>query len=772
MATISVRELCAFGAKRGDLDLRFTPAPTAEEGMAGHAAVATRRSAGYQKEIRIELQHGDLRVRGRADGLQPHPLRLEEIKTHRGDLARMPENHRELHWAQLKLYAAQLCIDKDLAELPTALVYYDVDRQRETAIPRLFSRDELHSFATQLCDDYRIWEEAQQAHRQRRDAALARMRFPHADFHAGQRRFAEAIYRGVRDGRPLMAQAPTGIGKSVGSLFPVLKAMSLQLVDKVFYLTAKTSGRRSALNALASLSADGQAVPLRVLELVARDKCCEHPGNACHGQSCPLAKGFFDRLPAARAEASQQNNLDQAGVRTIALRNDICPYYLAQEMVRWADVIVGDYNYYFDRSAILFSLMLANDWRVAVLVDEGHNLIERGRGMYSAAIRQSALAPPRKMAPPKIKRLLSRVSATWKQIALGQSQAYCAYAAPHQPLVESLRGVIGKIGEQLADDPSVIAPQLQQFYFDAIAFVELADEFGDHALYDITRDPGSWSLIATVRNVVPGQYLQKRLDAARSVALFSATLNPPHLYRDLLGMPAGTTWLDVPTPFTQEQLQVSISPISTRLADREASLPDIANIIERQYAKQPGNYLVFCSSYRYLRQLAEELGRRALPLPFVVQDQDSSEQQRDAFLGLFRSGTPVVGLAVLGGVFAEGVDLPGEQLIGAFIVTLGLPEPNAINEEMRTRMAGRFGPAGYDYTYLYPGLQRVVQAGGRVIRGPSDRGYLHLIDDRYQRKSVQVLLPKLWITSSCRSVAPAERLGEDRSRQRAPTATG
>ncbi|WP_411887727.1 ATP-dependent DNA helicase [Hydrocarboniphaga effusa] len=744
MPAISVRELCAFGAKRGDLDLRFTPAPTAEEGIAAHAAVAARRGAGYQREIRIEHLHDDLLVRGRADGLRPHPMRLEEIKSHRGDLERMPAHHRELHWAQLKMYATQFCIERDLAELELALVYYDVDRQRETVLPRVFARAELEHFAGELCESYRTWEHAQEAHRERRNAALTRMAFPHADFHAGQRRFAKAIYRSIRDRRPLMAQAPTGIGKSIGSLFPALKAMSQGLIDKVYYLTAKTSGRRSALDALTALSSGDEPIPLRVLELVAREKCCEHPGRACHGQACPLANGFFDRLPAARADAAHAQRLDQASVRAVALRHKVCPYYLAQEMVRWADIIVGDYNYYFDRSAILHALMLANDWKVSVLVDEGHNLIDRARSMYSAEMHQRAVAPLRKTAPAKIKRSLSRVSKAWRQIVEGQHQAYRAYDICHSALADALRGAIAKIGEHLAEEPAAIAAELQRFYFDAMAFIELADEFGDHALYDVTLDRNHAAATATIRNVVPARYLATRIAAASSVTIFSATLNPPTFYRDLLGFPEETPWIDLPSPFRPEQLRVRTHRVSTRLADRNASLPVIADLIYQQFQEAPGNYLVFCSSFQYVRQLGAELAFRHPELPLITHERASDESSRASFLDRFRSGVPVVGLSVLGSIFAEGIDLPGEQLIGVFIVTLGLPEPSEVNEEMRSRMSSIVGAAAYDYTYLFPALQKVVQAGGRVIRGMSDTGVLHLIDDRYTRTATQRLLPPSW----------------------------
>ncbi|MDP9108641.1 MAG: ATP-dependent DNA helicase, partial [Pseudomonadota bacterium] len=372
---VAVRALCEFTAKAGDLDLRFTPAPTAQQGIEGHALVAARRAADYQREITLSGRWQHLLVRGRADGYDPRQNQLEEIKTHRGDLATQPANHRHLHWAQLRTYGWLFCQQHGMAEITLALVYFDIGTQQETILAERHSADDLRSEFETRCAMFLAWSRAELDHRTARDHACRALTFPFPQFRRGQRELASAVYRAASSSCCLMAQAPTGIGKTVGTLFPLLKSAPTQALDKIFFLTAKGSGRALALDALALLAPVDGPLPLRMLELVARDKACEHPDLACHGESCPLARGFYDRLPAARAAAVQHARLDRASLREIALAHQVCPYYLSQELVRWSDVVIGDYNYYFDCSALLHGMTQQNQWRVAVLVDEAHNLL-------------------------------------------------------------------------------------------------------------------------------------------------------------------------------------------------------------------------------------------------------------------------------------------------------------------------------------------------------------------------------------------------------------
>ncbi|QOY96201.1 ATP-dependent DNA helicase [Massilia sp. UMI-21] len=743
--TVAVRALCEFTAKQGDLDLRFTPSPTAQEGIAGHAVVTGRRGASYRTEVALEGSWGDLRVRGRADGYDPDQHLIEEIKTHRGRFSAIPDNHRHLHWAQLRVYGHLLCRQLGLEQVDLALVYYDIGSGQETVLRETRDAAALADLFIELCERFSAWAASEAAHRAARDTALAALRFPHADFRPGQRQLAENVYRATTRGRCLLAQAPTGIGKTVGSLFPVLRAMPQEKLDKLFFLAAKTPGRRLALDAAASLGA-GSTIALRVLELTARDKACEHPDKACQGDSCPLAKGFYDRLPAARAAAAATATstlLDREALRQIGLAHDVCPYYLGSEMARWADMVVGDYNYYFDGSAMLYALALERGWNTSVLVDEAHNMVARARSMYSAALARPGLRAARAHAPDVVKKALERVGRAWTGVDKDAPAPYQVLAEPPGKLLDALQNATSTVNDFLAEFPGPLDPDLQRFHFDALAFIRLAESFGGHSLCDLGRDGVRDSAIS-IRNVVPAPFLAPRFALARSVTLFSATLGPWHYFCDLLGMPQDTAWADVASPFSASQLEVHVaSGISTRYQQRAASLAPIADLVARQYQERPGNYLAFFSSFDYLEQVLAQLQQRHPEVPAWRQERRMSEAERGAFLERFAPGGRGVGFAVLGGSFGEGIDLPGERLIGAFVATLGLPQVNPVNEQLRERMQAMFG-AGYDYTYLYPGMQKVVQAAGRVIRTELDRGVVWLIDDRFGRPEVRALLPAWW----------------------------
>ncbi|MGA3683799.1 ATP-dependent DNA helicase [Pseudomonas graminis] len=743
---VAVRELCEFTAKAGDLDLRFTPSPTAQEGIAGHRTVAARRGPQYQAEVALSGVFHELRIRGRADGYDAALNQLEEIKTYRGDLSSLPANHRQLHWAQAKVYGWLLCEQLQLAEVNLALVYFNIISEQETLIQQRFTAAELQGFFETQAGIFLQWAQQELAHRDARDHGLSALKFPHADFRTGQRALAESVYKAVSTGRCLMAQAPTGIGKTIGTVFPMLKAAPTRKLDKVFFLTAKTPGRKLALDALSVIGRSAPELSLRVLEMVARDKACEYPDKACNGDSCPLAKGFYDRLPAARSEAMINPWLDQAGVRQVALNHQVCPYYLSQELARWSDVVIADYNYYFDLSGMLFGLSQFNQWRVAVLVDEAHNMVERARSMYSATLDQHSMNQVRQSAPEPVKKVLQRLNRDWNALHKEQVAPYQAYAATPAKFLNSLNLCITAFGDYFNEHPHAANGELQSFYFEAIQFGRIAELFDEHFLFDISkRELGSKSLSRLcLRNVVPAGFVRPRLTAAISAVLFSATLNPRHFYRDLLGLPDTTAWVDVESPFQRSQLDVEIvSRISTRYTHRQASLAPIVELMARQFEARPGNYLAFFSSFDYLQQVAELMERSHPAVPVWKQSRGMAEAERQAFLDRFTPASQGIGFAVLGGAFGEGIDLPGARLIGAFIATLGLAQINPVNEQLKQRMSLLFG-AGYDYTYLYPGMQKVVQAAGRVIRGLDDRGVVVLIDDRFAERKIQQLLPAWW----------------------------
>ncbi|MGH8518128.1 MAG: ATP-dependent DNA helicase, partial [Panacagrimonas sp.] len=642
-------------------------------------------------------REGELLLRGRADGWDPAQLRLEEIKTYRGRLDRIPVHHRALHWAQLKLYGAMRCREQGLDSIRLRLTYLEIGREKETSFDAEHSAAELDAFLVEHTGRYVDWANQERAHRVLRDTGLADLAFPFPGFHAGQRHLAEAAYRVARDGGCLMAQAPTGIGKTVGTLFPLLKACARGQIDRVFFLTAKTPGRQLALDGVARLRAAAPGRPLRLLELVAREKACVNPDKACHGESCPLARGFYDRLPAARAEAvASSEPLTQATVARIAATHAVCPYFLSQELARWSDVVVGDYHYWFDSGALLHALALANDWKVALLVDEAHNLLERGRAMYSATLDSQRVAAARALAPPTLKKPLQALQREWNRL-LGDTEDaddaqadYAVLEAPPPALVEALGKLVSSITDHAAEQPDRLAPALQDLLFDAVHFRALAETFGPHSMLDHSRHgrlrASSRQRPSTLclRNVVPAPFLGPRLARAQAAVLFSATLAPMAFYRDMLGVPELAGTLEVPSPFDPAQLRVrQVRDVSTRFTDRARSIEPVVDVIAQGFRESPGNYLAFFSSFDYLHEVAAMLARRHPDVPQWSQVRGMSEPDRAAFLSRFVEGGQGVGFAVLGGAFGEGIDLPGTRLVGAFVATLGQPQVNPVNEQMR-----------------------------------------------------------------------------------------
>ncbi len=775
VATVAVRALCEFAAKAGDLDLRFTPVPTAQQGREGHQLVAQRRGPGHESEVSLSGHWQGLHVRGRADGYDAQRNELEEIKTFRGRVDAIAWNHQALHWAQLKVYGWLMCETRHLDTITLTLVYLDVVTQTEHPFTQVHSAVELKEFFEQMCSRYLGWAQQEAAHRARRDAALEAMAFPQMPFRPGQRDMAAGVYRACVQSRPLLVQAPTGIGKTLGTVFPALKAMPVRGTDKLFFLTAKTPGRQVALDALARVRRTAPDFPLRVVELVARDKSCEHKDKACHGQSCPLANGFYDRLPAAREAAAQTQWLDQAALRDVAREHAVCPYYLGHDMVRWADVVVGDYNYYFDRAAMLYALTVESGWRVSVLVDEAHNLYSRACAMYSARITQAQALAVRPEVPGPIRPRIDDLLNQWQLLLDGlrrtaPDKTWHVLDEMPESWQRTLQKLNSAIGEYLNDHPTELHGALLPFYFDALAFAAMAAEAGEHSmcevdvtvpdaaspaadtpqlgldsevLDDATSRAGSF----TLRNIVPAPFIAPRIQAADSVVLFSATLNPLNYYRDLLGLPDTTQMLDIPTPFRPDQLAVRVVPLSTRRGHRAASLKPLAQAMGRQFMREPGNYIAFFSSFDYMEMALDAVQQQWPEVPVWTQARQMDEAARHAWLQRFDAAGQGIGFAVLGGVFGEGVDLPGKRLIGAFIATLGLPQFDEVNQAICERMDAKFG-RGQDYTYVFPGMQKVVQAAGRVIRTETDTGTVLLMDDRYLQPRYRSLLPAWWRIAS------------------------
>lgn len=555
---ISVRALCELTAKVGSLDQRFTPSPTVLEGMLGHMVVASRREHYYQTEITLTGEYCNIFVRGRADGYDPDLNQLEEVKTYKGHLDRMPDNHRQLHWAQAKVYAWLMCVERELKSIKVALVYYNVSSREETLLVEELTAQALQNFFESLCKKLSIWAEQELAHRAFRNNSLSSLNFPHPEFRTGQRKLAESVYKAAMQQRSLMIQATTGIGKTLGTIFPLLKAMPSNKLDKVFFLTAKSSGRDLGLNAVRTIQKSNPELCIRTVELTSREKTCEHPDKSCHGESCLLANGFYDRLPNARIEALNQFMMDKSTIKNIALKHQICPYYLSQDLANWTDIVVGDYNYYFDLYAMLYVGTVLYDWKVSVLVDEAHNMVERARKMYSAELSYGYFNAMLSHAPKTLNSVLEKLNNSWIALNLLQKKPYEVYDFIPEEFEQLLQQVISKITDYLAEHPTYNETKLLSFYFDAFQFTTLAESFGNHSIYDITKSDQNVGVfqqdsVMCIRNVVPAKFLSTRFKVASSNTLFSATLSPSSYFQDMLGLPDKTHFLDVESPFDASQ---------------------------------------------------------------------------------------------------------------------------------------------------------------------------------------------------------------------------
>lgn len=747
---VSVKTLAEFAAKSGSLDRRFTPSPTAQEGIAGHQEVVLRRPPHYQKEMSLTIQYEGLLIRGRVDGYDSEAHCLEEIKTFYGDFEKLPDNHRQLHWAQARLYGWMYCRQHQRNGITLALIYFDLHNQREYRVEEHFTLPELVAYGEDLAEVYWQWQQQINARQQQLSQWIDELAFPYGSFRSAQRQMAESVYKAAATGRVLLAEAPTGTGKTLASIFPAIKAFNKTPVDKIFYLTAKTTGKQLALENLQLIASDGIDTPLRVLELTAQEKICLEPDKRCTGDSCPFARNFYDKLQQARQAAYTTPLLTRQTLTQLAHTHEICPYYLGMEMSRWVDILVADFNYYFDTSALLQGLTRELNWHPYLLVDECHNLVERARQMYSAELDRSVLLAAKRLAPKPIKTSLERVNRLWlatiKTLDFSETALTLLNASPEK-LNLALTGFTNDYIDFLQRHPDhpVQHTAVQDFFFAALNYLEKLELVDEDYCIDMQR-PQPKQEVLTLRNLIPARPLAARLAQAHSACFFSATLRPAYFYQQMLGLPDDTVYLQVPSPFASQQLQVKVARhISTRYRDRSTAIGPLCDIIEQQVTAATGNYLAFFSSYEFLQQIERELQQRlsSANVTVITQSRRMSEQDREAFIERFTHEQNLLGLAVLGGAFSEGVDLPGDALKGAFIATLGLPQINPVTEHLRQRLQQVF-QQGYHFAYLYPGIQKVVQAAGRVIRTQEDTGYLWLLDDRFAQHEVRQLLPEWW----------------------------
>ncbi len=748
---LSVRDLAAFCHRSGDIDYRFTPSPTAAEGIAGHQRLQGARGEAYQAEYHLkgEFDLGDLSVRvsGRADGFVADGPLIEEIKTCRVQRQSIPQAVESLHWAQLMLYGGLLChAQPELDSVELVLTYYNVDSGEEWPRSEVLTRDELLAFLGDSLERMRGWLERLRSWRDQRNESLAALDFPYGDYRQGQRDMAELVYQCAGSGGRLLLEAPTGTGKTAAVLFPALKALSGGIHERLCYVTAKTVGRRAAEDTLRDFA--GAGMSLRRLSITAKERICFSPGSACHGDDCPFARGYYDRLPMAMDAAMARDDLDRDAVEVIAREHQVCPYQLGMDLMPWVDLCIGDLHYLYSFNGIISACFDEQGAPWSVLLDEAHNLPERAREMYSASLAKRSLMAAKKVATGPVLKALKGLNQLFLDLNRDswEEAEFTSSIEPPAAVEQSLLRFVGAVGEQLAATPLFLqnTPALLDFYFDVLQFLRVLEHYGADYRFEMSRGDRSQSLALKLRCLDAARLLGERQQRPHSVTAFSATASPARWMLDEIGFDEAAVYRSLPSPFAAEQLQVELeTALDIRYRARQTSLPGLAARIAAWLRDNPGNCIVYFSAYGYMEQVLAELDGRLDGRCLRVQQRGWGEAERNALLEDLRERRDVAAFCILGGVFGEGIDLPGEALRSVVVVGVGLPQFSRERAALQDYYAGKLG-SGFEYAYQYPGMQRVSQALGRVVRDVGDTGTALLIDSRYGGRDYVDLLPPWW----------------------------
>lgn len=750
--TVGVRDLAQFCFRSGDIDHRFSPSPTGPQGVEGHQRVYRRRPDSYRRELpleyRTELNGLSLLLRGRADGHDPTLPLLEEIKTCRIPFEQIPPAVTEMHLSQARLYAAMLALAPGGPErVLVRLTWFNIDSGEEQPVEGSLSRDALRTFLQQALKRFSDWVMTIGRLRQARDRSAAALAFPHGAFRPGQRDIAELSYRCADRGGQLLVEAPTGIGKTAAVLFPAVKALAAGKHDAVAFVTARVLGRRAAEQALDLMRDRG--LECNALSLSARDSVCLSPGRACHPDDCPYAAGYYDRLPAALEEGIAGPRLRREELLALARSHQVCPWQLGLDFLPWVDLVIADLHYLYSLTALLAGRMGREERRWSVLLDEAHNLPGRARGLFRAELAKREILAAKREAPAGLKAPLERINRvaldlqkeTWREPDFDWRER------PPARLADALAAFVSAAGEVAAEDPLALQrrPALRELLFQVLQYQRVMEHWGEDFRFELHRGKGPQALRLVLNCLDPARLLAGTQSQLHSVTAFSATLSPPLWARRSLGLGAGAVCSRQPSPFDAGQLVVHLATgIDTRYRSRAASLPELAALLARWLANRPGNCIIYFPSYRYLQDaLAALADIGGVPGRSLWVQQPESSGAHPELLERLALRRDVAAFCILGGAFGEGIDLPGEQLTSVVVVGVGLPQVNRDTEALRQWHQER-GRDGFAHAYLYPGMQRVDQALGRVVRAATDRGHALLVDSRYGHLEYRRLLPPWW----------------------------
>lgn len=744
---ISVRNLVEFVLREGDIDNRIAGPSEKEAMQLGskiHRKIQRQMGSNYHAEVSLKMQipyeKFILQIEGRADGIQEdaNGVLIDEIKGVMRELHHIKEPIN-VHLAQAKCYAYIYGKEKGLEQISVQLTYCQMETENILRFQELYTLEALENWFMDVVKRYEKWAEFEVNWAETRTTSIRSTEFPY-EYRQGQKDLVTSVYRTILRKKKLFIQAPTGVGKTMATIFPAVKAVGEGLGDKIFYLTAKTITRTVAQQAFEHLKNVG--LEMKTIILTAKEKICFCDKAECNPDSCPYAKGHFDRVNDAIFDLlTNVNEISREVIEQYAKEHQVCPFEMSLDVSLWADAVICDYNYVFDPRAHLKRYFSeGKKGKYLFLIDEAHNLVERGREMYSATLyKEDFLAVKRKMkAYPKLTRQLdacNKILLEMKRECDGY-QIQTSISHLYIKLVNVLHTF-----EKIMEEKNQLDDEVLELYFGVRFFLNMYEEMDEnYIIYTEMEEDGRFKLKLFCMN--PANNLDKYLEYGTSTVFFSATLLPINYYKKLLSLGTEDYAIYAESSFDEDNRLVLVGhDVSTKYSLRgEPMYKKYAKYIADVALAKKGNYLVFFPSYRFMEDVAEAFLEQKLDsVQLLMQEMNMNEEKREAFLENFETEreTSLVGFCVLGGVFSEGIDLTGERLIGAIIVGTGLPQVCTERELLKQHFDS-------NYSYLYPGMNKVLQAAGRVIRTEDDRGIVALLDERFREWRYVETFPREW----------------------------
>ena len=766
---ISVRNLVEFILRSGDLDNRRSKMADKEAMLMGgkiHRKIQKKMESAYQAEVSLRhetiYEEFSIQVEGRADGISraQDVVLVDEIKGVYRDLARL-ESPVEVHEAQAKCYAYFYAYDHQQKAMQVQLTYCNMETEDIKRFCKTYTFEELELWYQKLVDEYYRWVRFQFQWRKRRDQSMEGVEFPF-EYRRGQKEIVAGVYHVIQKKKQLFLQAPTGVGKTMSTVYPSVRAVGAGLAEKIFYLTAKTITRTVAQEAFLLLQEKG--VEFKVATITAKEKLCLCDEMECNPQECPYARGHFDRINEAVYELwTTKNHYTRDILQEHARKWQVCPFEMCLDLSVWTDGVICDYNYVFDPNVYLkrfFAEGTKGDY--IFLIDEAHNLVDRGRQMYSAALYKEEVLKIRKSLKPyggKVIRELNRLNQFLLELKRECESYEVLESIGNLPVL--LMKVMGELESFLEEPPQPeVGKEALEFYFTVRDFLNICDLLDEnYKIYVQNLEDGGFQLRLFCVN--PAKNLENCLEKGSCAVFFSATLLPLRYYRRVFSTHEDDYAICAASPFSQERRCLLVgADVSSKYTRRGyGEYRRIAEYIARAVNTHPGNYMVFFPSHRLLRDVYE-IYEQEFSMPHVhslCQSSVMSEQERESFLSEFQSGRgTLVGFCVMGGIFSEGIDLLGDRLIGALIVGTGIPQVGTENEILKAFYDER-GENGFDYAYRYPGMNKVLQAAGRVIRTQKDRGLILLLDERFCQRENLSLFPEEWSNYQVSKITSVEK---------------